>query len=252
MSSSHPLGRVLVVIPTYNERESLPITVKGLFESAPDVELLVVDDNSPDGTGEWADQLSASDERVHVLHRTAKDGLGAAYLAGFDWALTRGYDVICEMDADGSHRPQDFPRLLAALDDESVDLAIGSRWVPGGSVENWPKHREFLSRGGNIYVKVMLGLGINDATAGFRAFRSRMLQALDLGNVASHGYCFQVDMSRNVIEAGGVVAEVPITFVERVHGVSKMSGSIVKEALGRVTVWGFQKRSRQLTQIFRR
>ncbi len=251
MSSSHPLGRVLVVIPTYNERESLPITVKGLFESAPDIELLVVDDNSPDGTGEWADQLAALDERVHVLHRTAKDGLGAAYLAGFDWALSREYDVICEMDADGSHRPQDFPRLLAALDDDSVDLAIGSRWVPGGSVENWPKHREFLSRGGNIYVKVMLDLGINDATAGFRAFRARMLRALDLKNIASHGYCFQVDMSRNVIEAGGVVVEVPITFVERVHGVSKMSGSIVKEALGRVTVWGLQKRGRQLAGLFR-
>lgn len=251
-SNSVDLGRVLVVIPTFNERESLPITLSGLLAAAPQVHVLVADDNSPDGTGEWADEFAATDPRVQVLHRTAKDGLGAAYLAGFEWALEHSYDIICEMDADGSHRPQDFPRLLEALQDERVDLAIGSRWVPGGSVVNWPKHREWLSRGGNTYVKVMLGLGINDATAGFRAFRARALKALDFSRVSSHGYCFQVDMSRNVIDAGGVVREVPITFVERVHGVSKMNGNIVKEALGNVTIWGIQKRAGQLKSLFTR
>lgn len=242
--------RVLVVIPTYNERESLPITIDGLLTHAPEVDVLVVDDNSPDGTGEWADIRAAEDTRVHVMHRTAKNGLGAAYLAGFAWALDEGYDIICEMDADGSHRPQDFPRLLAALDDQHVDLAIGSRWTKGGKVENWPFHRELLSRGGNFYVKALLALGINDATAGFRAFRARTLRALDFDSVSSHGYCFQVDMSRFVIDAGGVVREVPITFVERVYGDSKMSGNIVKEALGKVTVWGFQKRTNQIKSLF--
>lgn len=242
-------SRILVVIPTYNERESLPITLEGLLVNAPLVNVLVVDDNSPDGTGEWADQQALNDKRIFVLHRTAKNGLGAAYLAGFEWALERGYEVICEMDADGSHRPEDFPRLIEGLSDDSVDLVIGSRWVKGGKVENWPVHREFLSRGGNFYVKVLLDLGINDATAGFRAFRARTLRALDFHSVSSHGYCFQVDMSRFVIDAGGVVKEVPITFVERVYGDSKMSGNIVKEALGKVTVWGLEKRGRQLKQF---
>lgn len=245
-------NNVVVVIPTYNERESLPITITGLLKHAPNVDVLVVDDNSPDGTGQWADELAAQDSRVSVMHRTSKDGLGAAYLAGFEWALNKGYEVICEMDADGSHRPQDFPKLLEAISDESVDLVIGSRWVDGGSVENWPIHREFLSRGGNFYVKALLGLGINDATAGFRAFKARMLRALDFDAVSSHGYCFQVDMSRFVVEAGGVVREVPIRFVERVHGDSKMSGSIVTEALGKVTVWGIQKRAGQVKTLFSR
>lgn len=249
-SNTSNIGRVLVVIPTYNELESLPITLKGLLEASPQVNVLVADDNSPDGTGEWADEYAAQDSRVSVMHRTSKDGLGAAYIAGFEWGLERSFDVICEMDADGSHRPQDFPRLLAALEDDQVDLAIGSRWVKGGSVVNWPIHREFLSRGGNFYVKVMLGLGINDATAGFRAFRANTLKALDFSKISSHGYCFQVDMSRHVVDAGGVVREVPITFVERVHGVSKMSGNIVKEALGKVTIWGIAKRGQQIRSLF--
>lgn len=248
-SNSSAIGRVLVVIPTYNELESLPITLSGLLEAYPQVNVLVADDNSPDGTGEWADEFAANDSRVHVMHRTSKDGLGAAYIAGFEWGLAQSYDVICEMDADGSHRPQDFPRLVAALEDPNVDLSIGSRWVKGGSVVNWPMHREFLSKGGNLYVKIMLGLGINDATAGFRAFRANTLKALDFDKISSHGYCFQVDMSRHVVDAGGVVREVPITFVERVHGVSKMSGNIVTEALGKVTVWGLAKRANQIRSL---
>ena len=245
-SSSTAIGKVLVVIPTYNEAESLPVTLTSLLEVAPDIDVLVVDDASPDGTGQIADGFAEKFDRVHVLHRTSKDGLGAAYLAGFGWGLTRSFDVICEMDADGSHRPVDFPNLIAPLADPDVDLVLGSRWVPGGSVENWPKHREFLSRGGNTYVRFMLGLGLKDATGGFRAYRSTILKAVDLPQISSHGYCFQVDMARNVVDAGGEVREIPIVFVERVAGVSKMSGNIVREALWKVTLWGLHKRAQQV------
>jgi glycosyltransferase involved in cell wall biosynthesis len=181
---------------------------------------------------------------VHVLHRARREGLGAAYVAGFGWGLSRGYDVLVEMDADGSHQPEQLPRLLAALAD--ADLVLGSRWVAGGRVTDWPLSRRLLSRGGNTYVGLALGLGLQDATGGFRAYRRAALEAIDLAGVASHGYCFQVDLARRVVGHGGRVVEVPISFVERVHGRSKMSGAVVREALWRVTLWGVSARLRQL------
>ncbi|MCL6538026.1 MAG: polyprenol monophosphomannose synthase [Acidothermus sp.] len=235
--------RTLVVIPTYQERENLAGIVGRVLAAAPMTDVLVADDNSPDGTGELADELARTDSRVHVLHRPGKQGLGAAYLAGFDWALARGYDVVVEMDADGSHRPEHLPELLAAL--RGADVALGSRWVRGGEVRNWPRHREWLSRAGNAYARLALGIPIRDATGGFRAYRAEVLRTVDLAAVRSQGYCFQVDLVLRSIEAGFRVVEVPITFVEREHGASKMSQAIVAEALWRVTVWGVQRRLRR-------
>ncbi|WP_435735912.1 polyprenol monophosphomannose synthase [Cellulosimicrobium sp. PMB13] len=260
-------GRVLVVVPTYDEALTLPGTLARLRAAVPGAHVLVVDDASPDGTGDLADAVAAHDAAVHVLHRAGKDGLGAAYVAGFGWALERGYDVVVEMDADGSHRPEELPRLLDALAavptgargategahrPGPVDLVIGSRWVPGGEVENWPWHREALSRGGNAYVRLALGLRLRDATAGFRAYRADALRAMDLAAVESHGYCFQVDMAWRVARAGGRVVEVPITFVERTAGRSKMSRAIVAEALWKVTLWGARRRAEQLGSLVRR
>ena len=236
---SDDLGRVLVVVPTYDERDNLRPIAERLFAAVPTADLLVVDDGSPDGTGELADQLVREDPRVHVLHRTTKAGLGAAYTAGFAWARERGYDVVVEMDADGSHSPEQLPRLLTALHD--ADLVLGSRWVPGGEVVNWPATRELLSRGGNAYTRTVLGLPLRDATGGFRAYRRTVLDALPLGEVASQGYCFQVDLAWQTHQAGFTVVEVPITFVERVRGESKMSRAIVLEALWRVTWWGLRR-----------
>ncbi len=236
------IGRILVIIPTYNERENLPLIVPAVLAAAP-VDVLVADDNSPDGTGEIADALAADEPRVRVLHRAGKEGLGAAYLAGFDWALAHSYDVVVEMDADGSHRPQDLPRLLEALQD--ADLVLGSRWVPGGSVVNWPKSREALSRGGNTYARRMLQIPLHDATGGFRAFRASALRAIDLATVDSQGYIFQVEMATRAVQRGLRVVEVPITFVEREHGTSKMNRGIVGEAMWRVTVWGYELRKQQ-------
>jgi glycosyltransferase involved in cell wall biosynthesis len=231
---------VLVVIPTYNERENLEIVATRLHAAVPHADLLVVDDNSPDGTGALADALAESEDWVHVLHRTAKEGLGAAYLAGFAWARDKGYDVVVEMDADGSHAPEQLPRLLAAL--EHADLVLGSRWVEGGEVRNWPRSRELLSRGGNAYTRLVLGLPLKDATGGYRAYRRTVLDPLLDSGVASQGYCFQVDLAWQVWQAGHRVVEVPITFVERERGESKMSRAIVAEALWRVTVWGVTSR----------
>ncbi|WP_418276852.1 polyprenol monophosphomannose synthase [Isoptericola jiangsuensis] len=237
----------LVVIPTYDERESLPVTLERLRAAEPDVDVLVVDDGSPDGTGRWAEEAAALDDAVHVLHRAGKGGLGAAYVAGFAWGLEAGYDVLCEMDADGSHRPEELGRLLERLaGGDRPSLVVGSRWVPGGRVVNWPWHRMVLSRGGNTYVRLALGIAVRDATAGYRAFRASTLRAIDLAAVESHGYCFQVDMTWRVLRGGGTVAEVPITFVERAAGVSKMSRSIVVEALTKVTRWGVAHRWGQL------
>ncbi len=244
---------ILVIIPTYNERASLPRQVDGVRAAAPDAHILVVDDASPDGTGEWADARAGEDAHVHVLHRPGKQGLGAAYLAGFAWALERGYDLVSEMDADGSHRAGDLPALLAAASSPEVpDLVIGSRWVPGGSVVNWPRHRLVLSTGANRYVRLALGIAVHDATAGFRVYRASTLRSLDLTAVESQGYCFQVDMTWRVLRAGGTVVEVPITFVERDAGASKMSRAIVGEALVKVTRWGLVHRARQLAGLFRR
>jgi dolichol-phosphate mannosyltransferase len=236
------LGRILVIIPTFQERENLSSIVGRVRASVPTAHVLVADDNSPDGTGKVADELASDDDQVHVLHRAAKEGLGAAYVAGFEWALDEGYDVIVEMDADGSHQPEQLPRLLDAL--ETADVVLGSRWVPGGEVSNWPKSREFLSRGGNMYTRIVLGLPLRDATGGYRAYRAKVLRAFDLTTVRSQGYCFQVDLAWRSWQRGYRVVEVPITFVERVLGASKMSRKIVFEALWRVTLWGLRDRLR--------
>ena len=230
--------KTVVCIPTYNERENLPRILERLFRANPDVHALVIDDGSPDGTGALADQLAAADARITVLHRTEKAGLGAAYRAGFAHAIAHGADVIVEMDADGSHAPEHLPALLDALPD--ADLVLGSRWVRGGAVRNWPKHREFLSRGGNLYARLMLRVPIRDITGGYRVFRVSTLQAIDYANVASQGYVFQVDMAYRVIKAGLRVKEIPIVFVEREFGDSKMSQRIVREAMLQVTKWGWQ------------
>ncbi len=238
--------RVLVVVPTYDERENLGPVSGRLLAVVPAAHLLVVDDASPDGTGELADALAAGDPRVHVLHRAGKEGLGAAYLAGFAWALARGYDVVVEMDADGSHAPEQLPRLLERLSGDDggggADVVLGSRWVPGGRAVGWPLRRRLVSRGGNLYARLALGLPLRDSTGGFRAYRADLLRSLPLRDVASQGYCFQVDMAWRAWRTGAVVAEVPITFVERVHGVSKMDDAIVREALWRVTAWGLGQR----------
>lgn len=242
-------ARTLVIIPTYNERETLPITLGRLRSAVPAADVLIVDDGSPDGTGQLADNASERDSQVHVLHRTGKQGLGTAYVAGFTLALEQGYDVIVEMDADGSHQPEHLPKLLKALATQpAASLVIGSRWIPGGKVVNWPKTREILSRGANVYTRIMLGLRVADATAGFRAFRADALRKLELNDVSSQGYCFQIDMTRRIDDQGGRIVEVPITFVERSAGDSKMSNNIIFEALWRVTVWGVTKRTGQLKE----
>ncbi|MCW2571066.1 MAG: Dolichol-phosphate mannosyltransferase [Frankiales bacterium] len=232
------LGRILVVVPTFNERDNLESITGRLRAAVPEAHLLVVDDNSPDGTGKLADELADRDAHVHVLHRASKSGLGAAYVAGFGWARDNEYDVVVEMDADGSHAPEQLPRLLAAL--ENADLVLGSRYVPGGSVINWPKSRELLSRGGNLYTRMLLRLPLQDATGGYRAYRRTVLDGLPLGEISSQGYCFQVDLAWQTWLKGHRVVEVPITFVERERGESKMSRRIVVEALWRVTVWGLR------------
>ncbi|RZU61397.1 polyprenol monophosphomannose synthase [Zhihengliuella halotolerans] len=241
--------RVLTIIPTFNELEALPVTVDRLRAAVPDSDVLIADDNSPDGTGELADRMAAEDSNIHVMHRRGKEGLGAAYIAGFRWALERDYDVIVELDADGSHRPEDLPSLLAKVPD--AHLVIGSRWVPGGSVVNWPLHRKLISRAGSLYSRTMLGLPVRDITAGFRAFRRETLEAIDFDAIESVGYGFQVDMTFRVAQLGFTITEVPITFVERELGVSKMSGNIVVEAMLNVTRWGLSARWKKLTSATR-
>jgi dolichol-phosphate mannosyltransferase len=240
-------ARGVVVIPTYNEAANIELIVDRVRASVPAFDVLVVDDGSPDGTGDIADGLSAADDHVHVMHRTAKAGLGAAYLAGFAWALDRDYEYVVEMDADGSHLPEQLPRLLAAARD--ADLVLGSRWVPGGKIVNWPRSRLILSRGGNIYTRIAMGLPLRDATGGYRVFRRKTLDNIDLPSVVSQGYCFLVDLALGAVDAGLRVVEVPITFVERERGESKMSGSIVREAMLKVGVWGAQRRAGQLRAL---
>ena len=241
------VGRILVIIPTYNEVENLRPIVERVRTSVPSAHILVTDDNSPDGTGRLADELAAADDHVHVLHRLGKEGLGAAYLAGFAWGIEAGYDVLVEMDADGSHQPEQLPDLLAALVD--ADLVLGSRWVKGGRVVNWPMSRKLLSRGGNLWTRIALGIPLRDATGGYRVFRRETLLGLGLDDVASAGYCFQVDLAWRGLKAGYRVVEVPITFVERERGDSKMSRKIVVEALLLTTWWGLAHRAQQLRNL---
>lgn len=236
------MTQTLVITPTYNEAANIQDAVSAVMSNS-DADVLIVDDSSPDGTGTIADDIARANSRVHVMHRMAKDGLGGAYLAGFDWALARGYDVIVEMDADGSHRGVDLPLLLHQLaENPKADLVLGSRWIPGGSVVNWPRRRLLLSRVGNQYARFMLRIPVADATGGFRAFRAGTLRRINLVGVRSQGYCFQIDLVRRVLQAGMNVVEVPITFVERTAGASKMSNAIVREALVRVTLWGLADR----------
>lgn len=248
MSKDTDADRILVVVPTYNEADNITAVTSRLRSAVPRAHLLIADDNSPDGTGKIADELAADDDHVHVLHRPGKQGLGAAYLAGFRWGMERGYDVLVEMDADGSHRPEELPRLLAVLG-MGADLVLGSRWVPGGRVVDWPASRRWLSRGGSAYSRLLLRLPARDVTGGFRAFRLRTLRGIGLEDVESQGYCFQVDLLRRAVERGFRVAEVPITFVERQRGASKMNRAIVIEALWRVTVWGLRSRLRPLMRL---
>jgi dolichol-phosphate mannosyltransferase len=241
----------IVAIPTYNERDNIEATVQAALAGCDRCDLLIVDDSSPDGTGDIADALADAHPRVHVLHRNEKQGLGAAYLAAFAWAAERGYRTVVEMDADGSHDPADLPRLLDALD-EGADLAIGSRYVPGGSVRNWPAHRLALSRGAGAYTRAMLGLRVQDVTAGYRAYRLDALHKLRLDTVDSVGYCFQIDLTWRAVKTGLAIREVPIVFTERRAGASKMSGAITVEALWNVTRWGVAHRTRRLRRAFRR
>lgn len=234
------MARAVMVIPTYNEVENLAEVVARVRQAVPEVDILVVDDGSPDGTGALADELAAADSQVRVLHRTAKEGLGAAYKHGFRVALDAGYDLIGEMDADGSHQPEELPRLFAAIED--ADLVIGSRWIPGGSVVNWPWHRMLLSRGGNLYTRALLGIGVRDATAGFRLFRRTTLEAIGVEGVQALGYVFQVELAYRTLRAGLRVTEVPIEFVERARGDSKMTPEVARESLSRITRWGIGER----------
>ena len=239
----------LVIIPTYNEIDNLPLITGRVRTAQPEIHILIVDDNSPDGTGELADKLAAEDERLHVLHREGKGGLLGAYIAGFEWGLERDYQVLCEMDADGSHAPEQLYRLLEQID-KGADLVIGSRYVPGGETVNWPANRELLSRLGNVYISMALGAGLSDMTAGYRAFRRELLEYLDFNDLSRAGYIFQVDVAFRAVRAGFDVREVPITFTERELGESKLDGSFVKDSLLEVTKWGIAHRTEQVKGFY--
>lgn len=242
-------GRVAVIIPTYNEADNIrPMTAR-VRSTIPSADLFIVDDNSPDGTGSIADELAAADGRIRVLHRRGKAGLGTAYLEGFAMALDQGYDAIVEIDADCSHQPEEVPKLLTAL--TAADMVLGSRWVPGGKVLNWPKSRALLSRAGNTYARIMLGIPLRDMTGGYRAYRADALRKIGLENVDSVGYCFQIDLARRAVLTDLTVTEVPITFVERTRGASKMSSAILCEALWRVTQWGIMWRLHRYRRAWR-
>lgn len=249
--SQSPLGRVVMVVPTYNESANIEWIIQRLRDAQPGVDVIVVDDNSPDGTGKIVDGIAETDPQVQVVHRTEKAGLGAAYRHGFRVALEQGYDVIGEMDADGSHQPEQLHRLLDAIAD-GADLVIGSRWIPGGSIVNWPRSREALSRGGNLYVRLLLGIPVKDATAGFRLFRRATLEAIDIATVTSTGYVFQTDMAHRTLRQGLTVREVPIEFIERERGDSKMSRDVATESLLLITKWGLAERAAQLRRALGR
>ena len=228
-----------MIIPTYNEAESLPILLRQLVRLRTDFSFLIVDDGSPDGTADICEKLKNEILGLEILSRPTKSGLGSAYRDGYKIALAKNFDAIIQIDADGSHQVSDLARLLDNFESgKSVDLVIGSRWVKGGSVLNWSMRRELLSRAANIYSKFMLRLGVLDSTAGFRIYKTSAIRKLDLGSIKSEGYCFQIEMTREISQIGGLISEVPITFVERKYGKSKMSGKIVVEAMVRVTYWG--------------
>lgn len=243
------MPRTIVLMPTYDEREALPVTADRLLAAVPDVTLLVIDDGSPDGTGDVADAMAAADSRVRVLHRSSKQGLGAAYLAGMRLAIDEGFDLVVEMDADGSHPADALPAMLAAA--ERADLVIGSRWVEGGGTVDWPIQRQLISRAGTRYAQLALGIDVADMTAGYRVYRAELLRRILARPVSSQGYCFQIDMTRRADDLDARIAEVPITFREREVGVSKMSGGIVVEALRNVTAWGIGRRARQVVDALR-
>ena len=233
--------RALIVLPTYNEAENIDDVLRRVRAVVPEADVLVVDDGSPDGTADLADALGAELGQIEVMRRTEKSGLGAAYRAGFAWGLDRGYEAMVEMDSDLSHDPAALPSLLSALD-LAADLVIGSRYVPGGTIPEWSWHRRALSRWGNRYAAGLLGLAVNDATAGFRAYRASMLRSIDLDAVVAEGYGFQIEMTYQVVTSGGRIVEVPIAFTDRVRGTSKMSSRIVFEAFGLVTWWAVRDR----------
>lgn len=243
--------RTLVLLPTYNEIENLTRVLQRIRVALPAADVLVLDDSSPDGTGELADELAAADDRIHVLHRAGKEGLGAAYLAGFGWGLERDYDLLVEIDADGSHPPEILPQMVGEAA-AGADLVIGSRYVPGGSVVNWPAHRQLLSRAGNQYVRLLLGMPVRDATAGYRVYRADALRRLALEQVESQGYCFQTDLTWRASRGGMRIVEVPITFTEREFGASKMSSDVVRESMRSITGWGLRHRADQLRGLLRR
>jgi len=228
--------RILVVVPTYNERDNLPKMVARLLALPDGVEILVVDDGSPDGTGKWVEETSSSEPRLHLLSRTAKNGLGRAYVAGFEWALSHGYDLVVQMDADFSHSPEDVPKLIEGIRDSGADLAIGSRYAGGIRVINWPLNRLVLSVGASYYVKWITGMPVWDPTGGFKCWRRGTLEAINLPSVKSNGYGFQIEMNHRTWSRGFRIVEVPIIFADRVEGTSKMSKKIVVEAL--LMVWG--------------
>ncbi|MDN6530757.1 MAG: polyprenol monophosphomannose synthase [Corynebacterium flavescens] len=238
----------LVIIPTYNEIENLPLITGRVLEATPDVRILIVDDNSPDGTGDLADKYAESNDHIHVLHREGKGGLLGAYIAGFKWGLERDYEVLCEMDADGSHAPEQLHLLLEQID-KGADLVIGSRYVPGGETVNWPASREYLSRLGNLYISFALGAGLSDMTAGYRAFRRSLLESIDFDELSKAGYIFQVDLAFRAVKEGFDVREVPITFTEREFGESKLDGSFVKDSLVEVSKWGLAHRAEQAKEL---
>jgi dolichol-phosphate mannosyltransferase len=235
--------RAVICLPTYDERENLAPILTAIHAAVPDVDVLVVDDASPDGTGPLADALAARDPRVHVLHRPAKQGLGRAYLGGFAWALERGYGLVLEMDADFSHDPRDLPRLLAAARD--ADVVLGSRWVPGGGTVRWGLRRKIVSRGGSLYARTILGVPVRDLTGGFKCFRREVLEAVDLPTVECSGYAFQIELTWRALRKGFRVVEVPIVFAERRVGRSKMSGRIVAEAMAKVWSMRFSRFARE-------
>lgn len=249
MSSASELASTpLVIVPTYNEVENIEPLVERMQKAVPAAHVLIADDNSPDGTGRVADGLAERYSGVHVLHRRGKEGLGAAYLAGFAWGLDRGYGMLIECDADGSHQPEELTRLLTAL--QSADMVKGSRWVRGGKVVNWPTSRKVISRGGSLWARGWLGIKTKDPTGGYNAFHARTLRGIELTDIASAGYCFQVDLTWRALRNGFSVSEVPITFVERVRGESKMSTGIVIEAAIRVALWGVAHRTARLRRFF--